>query len=168
MEYALVRTSKNQIKGPFAKEKVCQMILDHQIFASDEICLGNSYWIPIHERNEIKQALGIDVPLESFSPDQEEITLVKEFVFDEPTKPNFSGSISNPNQESNDSSVDVKTAILTESQLREIRSYRNHSSQSFEDFERKAKSRAIIKSGLVFGGALLLILLFYYLSTFNS
>lgn len=168
MEYVLIRTSENQIKGPYEKEKICQMILDGKLSASDEICFGNSYWISLHETTEIKQIFGIDVPLEPLLSDQEEITLVKEFVLDEPTQPNLTNSISNLNQQGSDFPMNIKTAVLSENQLREIRSYRNHTPVPIEVFQKKSRSRAVLKSGLMFGGALVLILLFYYLSTLKS
>ena len=71
----LVRTAKNQIMGPFSKEKVCELIRDSEIGPEDEVCPANGYWIFIHEREEVLKLLGVEVPKTVGGPGlHEEIT----------------------------------------------------------------------------------------------
>lgn len=58
----LVRTEKNQILGPFPRELVRQMVLDGKLGLQDEVCMGNSYWIYLHETEELRQQLGVVAP----------------------------------------------------------------------------------------------------------
>lgn len=44
------------------------MILDCKLSLQDEVCSANGYWIYIHEIEEIKQQLGIDVPKSKLKP----------------------------------------------------------------------------------------------------
>jgi hypothetical protein len=62
MEQWLIRTEKNWIKGPYSKEQVCKMITDGTLGVQDEVCPANGYWILLHERKEIFEHLGVEVP----------------------------------------------------------------------------------------------------------
>jgi hypothetical protein len=74
MDQWLIRTSENWIAGPYSKEQVCQMILDGKLSLQDEVCVADGFWIYIHEREEVKQLLGIDVPKSKLASDDEEVT----------------------------------------------------------------------------------------------
>ena len=62
MEQWLTRTAKNWISGPYSKEQVCKMIMDGKLGLQDEVCPANGYWILLHERKEIFDQLGVEVP----------------------------------------------------------------------------------------------------------
>jgi hypothetical protein len=74
MDQWLIRTSENWIAGPYSKEQVCQMILDGKLGLQDEVCVSDGFWIYIHEREEVKQFLGIEVPKSKLASDDEEVT----------------------------------------------------------------------------------------------
>lgn len=59
----LVRTSKNQISGPFGRDKIIQMINDREILAQDEVCASGHYWFFLHETMELSQQLGVTLPV---------------------------------------------------------------------------------------------------------
>ncbi len=63
----LVRTQKNQISGPFSKEEVSNLVMSGELGFQDEICEGNSYWIYLHEQEEVLKLLGVTPP----GPDEE-------------------------------------------------------------------------------------------------
>ncbi|MCM2279403.1 MAG: hypothetical protein NDJ89_15110 [Oligoflexia bacterium] len=69
----LVRTEKNQLQGPFGVEELRRLIQDGKLGPQDEVCRANSYWITLHERDEVRNQLGIDSP-KSTVADDEEIT----------------------------------------------------------------------------------------------
>ncbi len=71
MDQWLIRTSRNQITGPFSKVQVCEMILEGKLEFDDEICLSNHYWLALYDRAEIKKQLGIEVSLWNKDPDEE-------------------------------------------------------------------------------------------------
>ena len=77
----LVRTTKNLITGPYTQGQVSRMILDGRLALDDEVCPENSYWMFLYERGEIRDFLGIDVPLSTTRSneelDSEEVTEVK-------------------------------------------------------------------------------------------
>ncbi len=58
----LVRSAKNVISGPHKRDDVCRMVTTGELGLQDEVCAGGSYWIYLHEREEIKKQLGVDVP----------------------------------------------------------------------------------------------------------
>ncbi len=62
----LVRTSDNVILGPFTKESICALVRERKINALDEVCHANHFWFFLHEDSEVKQQLGISVPV--FNP----------------------------------------------------------------------------------------------------
>jgi hypothetical protein len=84
MDQWLLRTSKNRVSGPFPKEEICQMILQGKLTHQDEICMANGYWIYIHEYDEVRKYLGIDVPRVA-DPGDDEITGTERTEM-EPTK----------------------------------------------------------------------------------
>lgn len=70
----LVRTEKNLILGPFSTEDVRQMITSGALGYQDEVCGAGSYWIYLHEIEEVKRQLGITVPRQPLPGDEEEVT----------------------------------------------------------------------------------------------
>jgi len=62
MEQWLTRTEKNWIAGPYSKAQVIQMIQDGTLGIQDEVCPANGYWILLHERKELFDQLGIELP----------------------------------------------------------------------------------------------------------
>jgi hypothetical protein len=62
MEQWLIRTAKNWITGPYSKEQVCKKIQEGSLELQDEVCPSNGYWILLHERKEIFDQLGVEVP----------------------------------------------------------------------------------------------------------
>lgn len=67
----LVRTAKNVISGPYDKEALCQMILSGELGSQDEVCESGSYWIFLHEREEVALQLGIHLPKAPKNSDEE-------------------------------------------------------------------------------------------------
>lgn len=62
----LIRTAENQITGPFTRHEVCQFIQQGKLQANDEVCQANTYWFFLHEHEEIRKQLGIDLPKELY------------------------------------------------------------------------------------------------------
>jgi hypothetical protein len=58
----LVRTSRNEILGPFPKEEIIEQIQQGLLGPDDEVCHANHYWIYLDEREEVAQQLGIEAP----------------------------------------------------------------------------------------------------------
>ncbi len=58
----LVRTSQNVILGPYSKDEVCAMIGEGALGLQDEVCLANHFWFFLHEHEEVKRQLGVEVP----------------------------------------------------------------------------------------------------------
>jgi hypothetical protein len=58
----LVRTEKNVITGPFSTERVRQLILEGKLAGQDEVCRSNSYWIYLHESDEVLKQLNVRLP----------------------------------------------------------------------------------------------------------
>lgn len=56
----LVRTAQNKILGPMARDKAQALVQSGELKPEDEICAANSYWIFLHEREEVKKQLGVD------------------------------------------------------------------------------------------------------------
>lgn len=61
-ELWLVRTQSNWIAGPYSKDQVVKMVQTGELGLQDEVCRSNSYWIHLHEREELKEQLGVEVP----------------------------------------------------------------------------------------------------------
>ncbi len=70
-DHWLVRTAHNLIAGPYTREQVCTLIRDGQLTHQDEVCHARGYWITLHEREEVKKQLGVDVPHAAGSTDEE-------------------------------------------------------------------------------------------------
>jgi|GEM_PF-4807112 len=68
----LVRSEKNQITGPYAREKLRQMILEGQLGLQDEVCAGNSYWITLNEPEEVRAQLDVIVSPPAKKLDEED------------------------------------------------------------------------------------------------
>ena len=58
----LTRTANNQILGPFAQSEICHKIERGDLKLQDEVCSANGYWFYLHEAEEVKAQLGIQVP----------------------------------------------------------------------------------------------------------
>jgi hypothetical protein len=86
----LVRTADNWIAGPYPVDQICQMIQEGKLTLQDEICLANQYWVYLHEREEVKQFLGIEVPKAHRGVD-DEVTETETVMEDGPTDPGISG-----------------------------------------------------------------------------
>ncbi len=59
----LVRTSENQILGPWSQKELVERILAGEFRLEDEVCGSGDYWIALHERDEVKEKLGIEAPI---------------------------------------------------------------------------------------------------------
>ncbi len=62
MDLWMLRTTDNQLTGPFSQEVIKQKLLGGELKADDEICPANSYWFSVHEIAEVRNHLGIDPP----------------------------------------------------------------------------------------------------------
>ncbi len=72
MDEWLTRTSHNQITGPFTQAEICQKIQKGELKLQDEVCAANGYWFYLHESEEVRQQLGVQVPrMKSFGHDDE-------------------------------------------------------------------------------------------------
>jgi len=58
----LVRTAKNQILGPWSRDDLRKKILSGELEAQDEVCRANTYWIFLHESEELYSALSVRLP----------------------------------------------------------------------------------------------------------
>ncbi len=67
----LVRTSGNEIRGPYTQEALIKQIEDGGLGPEDEVCRANHYWIYLDEREEVQAQLGIEAPRRQL-PDEEE------------------------------------------------------------------------------------------------
>lgn len=70
----LVRTAENRLIGPISEAQLRERILAGEFRLEDEICRANDYWISLHERDEVRSRLGIDVPLKRARAGQEDET----------------------------------------------------------------------------------------------
>jgi hypothetical protein len=86
----LIRTAQNWIAGPYKADQVRQMILDRKLTLQDEVCSANGYWVYLHEREEILQQLGIEVPPPGGPSSDEEITETQTDLDNDTTDPNLS------------------------------------------------------------------------------
>lgn len=69
----LVRTTRNEISGPFSRQALIDKIQSGQLGPDDEVCQANHYWIYLDERDEVMRQLGIQLPGIS-SREEDEIT----------------------------------------------------------------------------------------------
>lgn len=58
----MVRSASGRLLGPISAEQLREWITSSRLLPEDEICVANGYWIFMHEREEVRAALGIDVP----------------------------------------------------------------------------------------------------------
>ncbi len=58
----LVRTEKNRILGPFTREVLQGMVRSGQLAHQDEICESARFWIALHDRQEVLEHLGVELP----------------------------------------------------------------------------------------------------------
>jgi hypothetical protein len=58
----LVRTTRNEIHGPFEQEQLVESILSGRWEIRDEACRENHYWFAFHEATELQTQLGIGWP----------------------------------------------------------------------------------------------------------
>lgn len=58
MEQWLVRTAENVIAGPYDKQQVLQLIRQGRLGSQDEVCRANSYWVFLHEHEEVLRHMG--------------------------------------------------------------------------------------------------------------
>jgi hypothetical protein len=66
----MIRTSDNVLSGPYTQEQLIQLVEEEKLELTDEICRGNSYWIYLHEEQEVKKHLGIEVPAALVEPEE--------------------------------------------------------------------------------------------------
>jgi hypothetical protein len=64
------------ILGPFSKGEVCGMITEGALGLQDEVCLAGNYWIYLHEHEEVKKQLGVEIAQAQFVSD-DEVTLTQ-------------------------------------------------------------------------------------------
>lgn len=79
----LVRTEKNFLSGPFPAQKVREMIQSGELGYQDEVSSAHGYWFYIHEVDEVKKQLGIDVPRDKSREVPSEDATLTEFDLDE-------------------------------------------------------------------------------------
>jgi hypothetical protein len=125
----LVRTANNWIAGPYSVDQVCQMVRDGKLVLQDEICLANKYWVYLHEREEVKQLLGIEVP-KAHPGSDDEVTETEMVMEDGPTDP----GIPMPAEES----LTENTAVIHTAALKGLKS--NSSSPPKKSTHSKAHS----------------------------
>jgi hypothetical protein len=62
MELWLVRTTENQIAGPFSKDRLMSLLQEGQLNFRDELCKANDEWFSLSETEEVRRRLGPSVP----------------------------------------------------------------------------------------------------------
>jgi hypothetical protein len=72
MDQWLVRTSANLVAGPYSRDQVCELIKGGQLVHQDEVCAANGFWFFLHEQEEVRKQLGVDMPKTAAS--EEEVT----------------------------------------------------------------------------------------------
>src|ERR1700757_70700 len=83
----LIRTAENQISGPYTRNEVCQLIQQGRLHANDEVCHANTYWFYLHEHQEIRNQLGMELPKELY-PEAEDATQTEtDTEISDPTDP---------------------------------------------------------------------------------
>lgn len=58
----LVRTSQNEILGPFSQAELLKQIEQGEFALEDEVCRADGYWFYLHEGEETQSQLGIAPP----------------------------------------------------------------------------------------------------------
>ncbi len=74
MDQWLIRTVQNRIAGPFTKDQVVKLVLDHKLGLQDEICPANGYWVYLYERDEVIKYLGVEYPVSKDGEHKEDVT----------------------------------------------------------------------------------------------
>ena len=67
----LIRTAENLISGPYTRQQICEFIEQGQLQLNDEVCHANTYWFYLHEHDEIRKQLGIELPKELYAGAEE-------------------------------------------------------------------------------------------------
>lgn len=55
----LVRTARGMISRPMSQDELIGLLRQGQLTPQDEICKANSYWIALHETQEVRSQLGV-------------------------------------------------------------------------------------------------------------
>src|SRR3954471_13137598 len=71
----LVRTAQNLIMGPYKKEDVLNLIREGSLTLQDEVCQANHFWFYLHEHEELKRQLGLEMPHQL--PADDDVTLTQ-------------------------------------------------------------------------------------------
>lgn len=75
-EHWLVRKATvNRLEGPFTRERVCELIEQHQLGMQDEVCPANGYWFYLHEVDEVLKQLGVQIKYQDPENDTTETAL---------------------------------------------------------------------------------------------
>jgi hypothetical protein len=136
MDQWLVRTSRNWIAGPYLKEQVRQMIAEGKLTLDDEVCSATGYWFFLHEHDEVRTLLGIEVPVRA-SRHGDDVTETLTTA-GEVTDPNIS-------LEGLADAFDAKseiTSVMTAGTLRELKGVRKKSASSVKNPSKKTKGTA--------------------------
>ena len=83
----LIRTADNKITGPFTRREVCQFIQQGKLQANDEVCRANNFWFYLHEHQEIRDQLGMELPKELCPTTEESTQTETDVELSEPTDP---------------------------------------------------------------------------------
>jgi hypothetical protein len=67
----LVRTAENRISGPYSRQQIRELIERGQLQLNDEVCQANTYWFYLHEHDEIRKQLGMELPKELYANPEE-------------------------------------------------------------------------------------------------
>lgn len=119
----LIRTADNLVAGPYSRDQVRQLIRDGQLGLDDEVCPANGYWFFLHERDEVRDLLAVEVPKAGGSGDDEEDTETEIVVSTEGRAPlsaePSSDAVALPELESTpELTPEEQTAILSNAALR--------------------------------------------------
>lgn len=58
----LIRTAKNEIRGPVSQEELLDQVARGEVLLEDEVCRADGFWFYLHEGDETRAQLGIDPP----------------------------------------------------------------------------------------------------------
>lgn len=83
----LIRTAENRILGPYTRNEVCQFIEQGRLQLNDEVCNANQYWFYLHEHEEIRHQLGIELPKELYPAAEESTQTETDTDINETTDP---------------------------------------------------------------------------------
>jgi hypothetical protein len=89
----LIRTAGNHISGPYSLQNIRDIIQQGKLELNDEVCHANAYWFYIHELQEVRNQLGIEVPKSLYSRKREDSTQTQTDTTDlERTDPELSAT----------------------------------------------------------------------------